>query len=112
MGACQELTMTWVKNLDLDDKSINRKSHGLLGSGMLYQSNPCGRKQRIVLNSWTPRGSYNPFYKCLMIKAFCSLEWKVYKEAIGLDLLLCKFCPAEHTKMDLLKNFLSYGTCD
>lgn len=36
MGACQEFTMTWVKNLQLDDKSSNRKIHGLLGAGMLH----------------------------------------------------------------------------
>lgn len=26
-GACQELTITWVKNLDSDDKSSNKKMH-------------------------------------------------------------------------------------
>lgn len=27
-GACQELTMTWMKNLDLDGKSSSGKMHG------------------------------------------------------------------------------------
>ena len=26
-GACQELTMTWVKNLDSDNKSSDKKTH-------------------------------------------------------------------------------------
>lgn len=45
--------------------------------------------------------------------AFCSLEQKsdfCTKKATGLDLLLCKFCLAKHTKMGLLENFLSNGT--
>lgn len=34
-GACQELTMTCEKNLDFDDKSSNRETQALLGTGTL-----------------------------------------------------------------------------
>lgn len=111
-GACQELTMTLVGNLDLDDKSSNKKMHGPARNWHVLWVKHMW--ERIVWNSWTPASSYNPFYKCLMIKAFCSLDWKsdfCTKQAIGLDLLLCEFCSAEHTKMDL-KNFVSYRAWD
>ena len=96
-------------------KAATRKCTALLGTGTLCSSTRRGREQRIVVNSWTPRGSSIPFYKCLIIRAFCSFDWKsdfCTKQAVRLDLPLCKFCSVEHTRMDLLKNFFSSRACD